>query len=107
MMRTKKHTHAEIAAKLARADDLSAQGRLQSDIARALGVSVMTLHRWRKASAEHHTASGSNEMPQFDSDSDQSGRISELQLENARLRRLVTDLLLENMKLEEAQRRKP
>ena len=29
-------------------------------------------------------------------------RIAELQLENSRLRRLVTDLLLENMKLEEA-----
>jgi hypothetical protein len=29
-------------------------------------------------------------------------RIAELQLENSRLRRLVTDLLLENIKLEEA-----
>jgi hypothetical protein len=29
-------------------------------------------------------------------------RIAELQLENSRLRRLVTDLLLEKMKLEEA-----
>jgi hypothetical protein len=30
------------------------------------------------------------------------GRIAELQLENSRLRRLVTDLLLEKIKLEEA-----
>jgi hypothetical protein len=29
-------------------------------------------------------------------------RIAELQLENSRLRRLVTDLLLEKLKLEEA-----
>jgi hypothetical protein len=29
-------------------------------------------------------------------------RIAQLQLENSRLRRLVTDLLLEKMKLEEA-----
>lgn len=102
MMRKKKHTNAEIAAKLARANDLSAQGKLQSEIARALGVSVMTLHRWRKTPVKPHAASGPSEMPQFDSDDDQSGRILELELENSRLRRLVTDLLLEKMKLEEA-----
>jgi DNA invertase Pin-like site-specific DNA recombinase len=44
------HPKAEIAAKLAQADDLATQGKLQSEIARALGVSVMTLHRWRKLS---------------------------------------------------------
>jgi hypothetical protein len=32
---------------------------------------------------------------------EQTRRISELQLENSRLRRLVTDLLLEKMNLEE------
>jgi hypothetical protein len=32
-------------------------------------------------------------------------RIAELQLENSRLRRLVTDLLLEKVKLEEAAQR--
>jgi len=32
-------------------------------------------------------------------------RIAELQLENSRLRRLVTDLLLEKIKLEEAAQR--
>jgi hypothetical protein len=32
---------------------------------------------------------------------DQAARIRELQLENSRLRRLVTDLLLEKMNLEE------
>jgi len=31
-----------------------------------------------------------------------ASRIAELQLENSRLRRLVTDLLLEKVKLEEA-----
>ena len=45
----KKHSRVEIATKLAQADDLETQGRLQSEIARTLGVSVMTLHRWRKA----------------------------------------------------------
>jgi hypothetical protein len=33
----------------AMANDLATQGKLQNDIARTLGVSVMTLHRWRKA----------------------------------------------------------
>jgi transposase-like protein len=28
---------------------LASRGKLQSEIARTLGVSVMTLHRWRKA----------------------------------------------------------
>src|SRR5262249_9424165 len=37
---------------LARANGLATQGKLQSEIARTLGVSVMTLHRWRKARPE-------------------------------------------------------
>jgi transposase-like protein len=44
----KKHKNVEIAAKLAQAADLVAQRKVQSVIARILGVSVMTLHRWRK-----------------------------------------------------------
>ena len=49
MAKKKRHSKAEIASKLAQAHDLATQGKLQSDIARTLGVSVMTLHRWRKA----------------------------------------------------------
>jgi putative transposase len=44
----KKHKNVEIVAKLAQAPDLVAQRKVQSVIARILGVSVMTLHRWRK-----------------------------------------------------------
>jgi hypothetical protein len=43
-----KHSKAEIAAKLAEADDLATKGKPQSEIAHTLGVSVMTLLRWRK-----------------------------------------------------------
>src|SRR5215813_8343187 len=50
MAKRKRHSRAEIASKLAQANDLATQGKLQSAIARTLGVSVMTLHRWRKAS---------------------------------------------------------
>jgi transposase len=49
MLKRKGTEGAEIATKLAQANDLATQGKLQSEIARTLGVSVMTLHRWRKA----------------------------------------------------------
>jgi hypothetical protein len=49
MAKKKRHSRVEIASKLAQANDLVTQGKPQSEIARTLGVSVMTLHRWRKA----------------------------------------------------------
>jgi putative transposase len=103
MTRAKRHSHAEIAAKLAEADDLANQGKLQSDIANALGVSVMTLHRWRKTPTSHPLVSTArDETEVFEQELGQNGRISELQYENSQLRRLVIDLLLENMKLEDS-----
>jgi|SRR5690242_16934660 len=44
----KKHSPDEIEAKLRQADQMVAQGRRQQDIAKALDISVMTFHRWRK-----------------------------------------------------------
>jgi hypothetical protein len=38
----RRHSRAEIATKLVQANGLATQGKLQSDIARTLGVSVMT-----------------------------------------------------------------
>src|SRR5437016_10585459 len=96
MAKRKRHSRVEIASKLAQANDLATQGKLQSEIARILGVSVMTLHRWRKAPP------GASEP---DRTRGRGGRIAELQLENSRLRRLATDLLLEKVKLEEAAQR--
>ena len=100
MAKKKKHSKDEIAAKLAQARELAAKGELQSDIARTLGVSVMTLHRWRNAPPPRVQATDvalEEEGLAYDA----SDRIDELQIENSRLRRLVTDLLLEKMKLEE------
>ena len=48
MPKKKRHSRVEIATKLVQANDLATQGKLQSEIARSLGVSIMTLHRWRK-----------------------------------------------------------
>jgi transposase-like protein len=99
MAKKKRHSGAEIATKLAQANELVTQGKLQSEIARTLGVSVMTLHRWRKAQPGPQPA---YEAGQLHRRRGGRGRIAELQLENSRLRRLVTDLLLEKIRLEEA-----
>jgi transposase-like protein len=87
MPKQKKHSRGEIARKLAQANRLARQGKLQPEIARTLGVSAMTLHRWRKAL--------------LGADPTRSGdRIAQLQLENSLLQRLVIDLLLlEKIKL--------
>jgi len=98
----KRHREAEIAVKLAEADILAKQGRNQSQIAKALGVSVMTYHRWRKAQPHRPPAAtvfAALANPRLARDG--SGRTAELQSENARLRKLVTDLLLEKMRIEE------
>ena len=67
----------------------------------------MTFHRWRKAQPPHQQE-GSASLPvrQVAPNSDLSepewlNHIAELELENARLRRIVTDLLLEKTILEE------
>ena len=99
----KRHTTVEIATKLAQANDLATRGKLQSEIARTLGVSVMTLYRWRKASPGPRPALvATHQAGQHHRMRRGGDRIAELQLENSRLRRVVTDLLLEKVKLEEA-----
>jgi putative transposase len=102
MATQKRHSRVEVATKLAQANDLARQGKPQSEIARTLGVSVMTLHRWRKAPPAPQPAHEADE-PDWTRSGD--GRIGEVRLENSRLRRLVTDLLLERIKFEEAARR--
>jgi putative transposase len=101
-----RHTGSEIVAKLAAADQMAAQGVLHRNIAKSLGISVMTYHRWRKA----RDASASS-TPQLAADAqwaatpidrETTGQIRELRIENARLRRLVADLLLEKVEVEES-----
>src|SRR5215472_4052697 len=103
MVRPKRHSRVEVAKKLAQANGLARQGKLQSEIARTLGVSVMTLHRWRKAQpGPQRGFVAIHGAGQPDRISAGGGRMAEQQLENSRLRRLVTDLLLEKIKFEEA-----
>jgi putative transposase len=106
MTKRKRHSAIEIASKLAHADALAAQGRRNQEIARALGVSVMTFHRWRKFRPLRPDPHSDHPAPPQHVDQlsgpDALGQIAELQIENSRLRRLVTDLLLEKIKLEES-----
>lgn len=104
MSTRQRHTAAQIATKLAMADEMAAQGRLHGDIAKSLGVSLMTYHRWRKARsamARPIPRSTINAERAAPGDSAQASQIRDLQHENSRLRRLVADLLLEKVKLEE------
>ncbi len=106
-----RHTASEVAMKLAMADDMAAQGRLHGDIAKSLGISLMTYHRWRKARGALARSVlrpiADAERIDISAEREQMSQIRELQLENSRLRRLVTDLLLEKVKLEEGLRAGP
>ena len=102
----RRHDTQEIAAKLAQADELAAKGKTQREISKALGVSVMTYHRWKKAPksampTSHHFHGDLEGMQPSLQDANSEGTIERLELENAQLRRLVTDLLLEKLKYED------
>lgn len=106
MARKKRHTATEIAAKLDEAANLEAGGRSQKEIARHLGISLMTFHRWRKMKPRTQRTQSSSASSPHDGiaiDLRPNGRregLTELRLENSRLRRLVTDLLLGKIKIE-------
>nr|WP_245287711.1 helix-turn-helix domain-containing protein [Bradyrhizobium elkanii] len=105
----KKHSHEEILSKLARANELARAGNSQMEICKALGVSVMTLHRWRKMPLHKSDATfaqcgtlengGSANAGTMD---DMRGVLEDLTVENQRFRKIVADLLLEKTRLEEA-----
>src|SRR5262245_20578176 len=104
MTQRKRHSSSEIAALLEQAETMAAQGQRQVDVCQSLGISVMTFHRWRKAHNQQMPAEAYPERSAADlAPQHRSTRIADLQVENARLRQLVTDLLLEKMRLEEAQ----
>ena len=87
-MARKRHTAEEIVAKLRQVDVLMAQGRPIADAVRAIGVTEVTYYRWRN---EYGGLKG-----------DQVKRLKELETENSRLRRAVSDLTLDKLILTEA-----
>lgn len=104
----KKHSQEEILLKLARADEFARAGKSQVEICKTLGVSVMTLHRWRKLPLPYKDASPAHDRAPEKiltnplTMDDMHRVLDELTLENQRLRKIVTDLLLERMRLEES-----
>jgi putative transposase len=104
----KHHSEAEIGAKLRQAQLLLASGQSQAQACKELGITVMTYYRWRKLyAAKHgHDPIGTGTDVAASRSVGQSGlsydkQIGEIQTENERLRRIVTDLLLEKVKAEE------
>jgi len=105
----KKHSHQEILLKLDQAAELARAGKSQVEVCKALGVSVMTFHRWRKlpmyvkakadAPAIVPEPPSNGEPPNV---AEMARLLEELSIENRRLRKIVTDLLLEKIKLEES-----
>ena len=89
-MPRKRHTPEEIVAKLRQVDVLVSQGTPIADSVRQIGVTEVTYYRWRQ---EY----GGLKL-------DQVKRLKELEVENARLRKVVSDLTLDKLILKEAAR---
>jgi putative transposase len=90
MAKKKGHTPEEIVAKLRQVDVLVSQGRSVADAIRAIGVTEVTYYRWRREFGGLKSG--------------QVKRLKELEAENARLRRAVSDLTLDKQILQEAAR---
>ena len=89
-MARKSYKPEEIVAKLRQVDVLTSQGRSVAEAIRSIGVSEVTYYRWRQ---EYGGLK-----------SDQVKRLKELETENTRLRRAVSDLTLDKLILQEAAR---
>ena len=87
-MPRKKYKAEEIVSKLRQVDVLVAQGNKVPDAVRSIGATQVTYYRWRR---EY----GGLQM-------DQVKRLKDLELENQRLRRAVSDLTLDKLILGEA-----
>lgn len=87
-MPKKCHKPEEIVAKLRQVDVFVSQGQSVADAVRAIGVTEVTYYRWRQ---EYGGLK-----------SDQVRKMKDLEAENARLRRAVSDLTLDKIILKEA-----
>lgn len=89
-MAGKREKPEDIVLKLRQVEVLQGQGSSVQEAVRQIGVTVQTYYRWRKQYG------GMNR--------DQLKRLKELEAENTRLRRAVSDLTLDKMILAEAAR---
>ena len=89
-MADKREKPEEIVLKLRQVEVLQGQGKSVQEAVRQIGLTVQTYYRWRK---EYGGMSR-----------DQLKRLKELEAENTRLRRAVSDLTLDKMIVTEAAR---
>ena len=89
-MPRQKYKPEEIVAKLRQVDVLVSQGQNIGDAIRQIGVSEVTYYRWRQEYGGLKT--------------EQIKRLKELEQENTRLRKAVSDLTLDKLILQEAAR---
>ena len=87
-MPKKRHSPKEIGAKLRQVDVMNSQGRTLGEAIRSIVVAEATHHRWRDEF-------GGLKL-------DQVRRRKELELENSRLRKAVSDLTVDKLILTEA-----
>ena len=87
-MAQKRHTAEQIISKLRQVEVAQAQGMTIPQAVKQIGVTEQTFYRWRKEYGGMRL--------------DQAKRLKELEKENARLKRLVADLSLDNQILKEA-----
>ncbi|KAA9015274.1 MULTISPECIES: IS3 family transposase [Sphingobium] len=87
-MPSKKHKPEEIIGKLREVEIVLAQGASTAEACRRIAVSEQTYYRWRKEYGGLKT--------------DQARRMKDLEKENQRLRRAISDLTLDKLILQEA-----
>ncbi len=89
-MPRKRYKPEEIVTKLRQVDVLVSQGGSVVDAVRQIGISEVTYYRWRREFGGLKTG--------------QVKRLKDLEVENGRLRRAVSDLTLDKLILQEAAR---
>lgn len=89
-MGKKRYTGEQIISKLREAEVLQASGQSIAEICRQLGIKDQTYYKWRKEYGGMRV--------------DQAKRLKEVEQENTRLRKLVSDLSLDNAILKETVR---
>jgi len=87
-MPKKRFQPEEIIGKLRHADVLLGQGKKMAEVVRALGITEVIYYRWRQEFGGMTTA--------------QAKRLKELERENGQLRKIVGDLTLDKLILQEA-----
>ena len=97
-MPRKRHKPEEIVTKLRQVDVLVSQGQGIVDAIRQIGVSEVTYYRWRQEFYYRWRQEfGGLKTEQVE-------RLTDLETENTRLRRAVSDLTLDKLILQEASR---